>query len=105
MAFKPPRTIFLDFPIGCPAGKPNVPELQRDILRTALNIAPQFSNSWKILDLPYQWSSDGGREWEEHVRDLYRKGIKTVDRHVADHLARGESLIGKEKEFTILCNC
>ena len=36
MAFKPPRTVFLDFPLGCPAGKPNEPELQRMILRVRL---------------------------------------------------------------------
>src|SRR3970282_2165386 len=36
MSFKPPRTVFLDFPLGCPAGKPNEPDLQREILRAAL---------------------------------------------------------------------
>ena len=42
MAFKPPRTVFLDFPLGCPAGKPNEPELQRMILRAVLEAAPLF---------------------------------------------------------------
>ena len=105
MAFKPPRTVFLDFPMGCPAGKPNDPALQRDILRAALNLAPQFGAPWKISELPFQWSADGGREWEETVRDIYRKGLNIVDRHVADHRTRGESLVGEEKEFTIRCNC
>ena len=79
MAFKPPRTVFLDFPLGCPAGKPNEPELQRDILRAALRAAT--------------------------VKDLYRKDLGTVAAHVADHRARGESLLGREKEFAIRCNC
>jgi hypothetical protein len=105
MAFKAPRTIFLDFPLGCPAGKPKEPELQRDILRGALERAPLFDEQWKILQLPFQWSGDGNRDWEERVRELYRKGLATVAAHVADHRMRGESLVSQEKEFTIRCNC
>jgi hypothetical protein len=51
-------------------------------------------------------SEDGNRDWEEIVvRELYRKGLATVAAHVGDHQARGESLLDKEKEFTIRCNC
>src|SRR5690606_1404027 len=103
-AFKPPRTVFLDFPLGCPAGKPNEPELQRRILRAALEAAPLFSEPWRIVTLPFQWSEDGSRDWEEGVRNLYRQGVGTVATHVADHQARGESLVGQEKEFAIRCN-
>jgi hypothetical protein len=105
MAFKPPRTVFLDFPLGCPAGKPNEPELQRMILRAALEAAPLFGEPWRIAQLPFQWSEDGNRDWEERVRELYRKGLGTVEAHVADHQARGESLVGREKEFAVRCNC
>ena len=104
-AFKPPRTVFLDFPMGCPAGPPNEPERQCEILRAALERAPRFGEPWRILDLPFQWAPDGSREWEETVRELYRRGLNVVVRHVADHRTRGESLIGREKEFTIKCNC
>ena len=105
MAFKPPRTVFLDFPLGCPAGKPNEPELQRDILRAALAAAPSFNAPWKIVELPFQWSADGRRDWEETVKEMYRNGLSTVARHVADHQAIGESLLDNEKDFTIRCNC
>jgi D-proline reductase (dithiol) PrdB len=105
MAFKPPRTVFLDFPLGCPAGKPNEPELQRNILRAALEATPLFGEPWKIVHLPFQWSQDGSRDWEETVRELYRNGLETVAAHVADHRARGESLLDHEKEFAIRCNC
>jgi D-proline reductase (dithiol) PrdB len=105
MAFKPPRTAFLDFPLGCPAGKPHEPELQREILRAALAAAPTFHSPWKILELPFQWSDDGRRDWEEEVRQLYRQGLSTVSRHVADHRGRGESLLDNEKEFSLRCNC
>ena len=104
-AFKPPRTVFLDFPMGCPAGPPHAPERQRAILRTALEKAPEFSEPWRILDLPFQWSPDGSREWEETVRELYRQGRNVVTRHVADHLARGESIAGREQEFALKCSC
>jgi D-proline reductase (dithiol) PrdB len=105
MAFKPPRTVFLDFPIGCPAGKPHEPELQRNILRAALAAAPEFDGRWTIVGLPFQWSADGSRQWEAEVKDLYRRGLGTVRRHVADHQAIGESLLDKETEFTLRCQC
>ena len=104
-AFKPPRTVFLDFPMGCPAGKPGEPELQREILRSALKAAPEFGTPWKIFELPFQWSTDGSREWEAEVRELYRRGLATVSAHIADHQKRGESLDGREQEFTLRCNC
>ncbi len=105
MAFKPPRTVFLDFPIGCPAGRPNDPNLQRDILRAALHSASEFGEPWKMVELPFQWSPDGSRDWEKTVREVYRKGLGTVATHVADHRTRGESLLGQEKEFAIRCQC
>lgn len=104
-AFKPPRTVFLDFPPGCPAGKPNEPELQREILRAALRLASEFREPWKILELPFPWSADDNRDWEETIKNIYRKGVETVAAHTADHKARGESLMGREKEFAIRCNC
>jgi D-proline reductase (dithiol) PrdB len=105
LAFKPPRTVFLDFPLGCPAGKPHEPEMQRAILRSALAAAPEFGEAWRMEMLPFQWSADGKRQWEEEVKELYRRGLSTVSRHVADHQAIGESLLDKEKEFSIRCRC
>jgi D-proline reductase (dithiol) PrdB len=105
MAFKPPRTVFLDFPLGCPAGKPHDSEMQRAVLRSALAAAPTFDSDWKIVELPFQWSADGSRQWEEEVRELYRRGLSTVSRHVADHQTVGESLLDNEKEFSIRCHC
>lgn len=105
MAFKPPRTVFLDFPLGCPAGRPHEPEMQRAILRAALAAAPTFDSDWKIVELPFPWSADGSRQWEEEVRELYRRGLRTVSRHVADHQAIGESLLDREQEFAVRCQC
>jgi D-proline reductase (dithiol) PrdB len=104
---KPPRTCFLDFPLGCPAGKPHEAEQQREILRSALKLAPDFDGQpWHIKSLPFQWSSDEGRAWEEEVSELYRNGgLKIVMAHRDAHHERGESLVGREREFAIRCNC
>jgi D-proline reductase (dithiol) PrdB len=105
-AFKPPRTCFLDFPIGCPAGKPHEPAQQRAILREVLRQAPAFEGQpWHVKHLPFQWAADGSRDWEEEVRRLYRQEMHVVAAHGADHRGRGESLVGKEQEFRIRCQC
>jgi hypothetical protein len=105
-AWKPPRTRFLDFPLGCPAGRPHDAAQQRDILGTALMLAPQFRQErWEMKTLPFQWSA-AGRTWEQEVDDLYRNGgIDTVIAHRAEHKARGESLVGSERSFATKCNC
>jgi D-proline reductase (dithiol) PrdB len=104
---KPPRTCFLDFPLGCPAGKPHEPAQQREILRAALNLAPEFDpQRWEMKKLPFQWSPNGGREWEKEVDELYRNGgMNVVLKHIQAHQAEGESLVGREREFAIRCNC
>jgi D-proline reductase (dithiol) PrdB len=104
---KPPRTCFLDFPLGCPAGKPHEAEQQREILRSALKLAADFDGKpWHIKPLPFEWSPDGSRAWEEEVSELYRNGgLKIVLAHRDEHHARGESLVGRERVFAIRCNC
>ena len=104
---KPPRTCFLDFPLGCPAGKPREAEQQREILRSALRLAAEFDGQpWHIESLPFEWSADGSRAWEEEVSELYRNGgLKIVMEHRDEHHRQGESLVGHEREFAIRCNC
>ncbi len=106
-AFKPPRVAFLDFPLGCTAGKPWEPGLQRDILRTVLEAVPRLDGeTWGVLDLPFQWAADGSRAWEDGVRRIYReRGRQTHSAHVAEHTEHGEKLVGREREFTISCAC
>lgn len=35
---KPPRALFLDRPLGYPLGEPNNPDLQKQIIRAALDL-------------------------------------------------------------------
>jgi D-proline reductase (dithiol) PrdB len=104
---KPPRACFLDFPLGCPAGKPFESAQQREILRTALKLASDFDpDRWEMKTLPFEWSQDGSRAWEKEVDDLYRNGgMSVVLKHIQAHKAEGESLVGREQEFAVKCNC
>lgn len=105
LAVKPPRACFVDFPIGCPIGKPRQPEWQRRVLRAIFAQAPRFSAEWALHELPFQFEANGGRQWEEELMELYRRGLGTVSAHVADHSKRGEVLLGREQEFALRCNC
>lgn len=106
-AVKPPRTCFLDFPLGCPAGKPHEAAQQREILRQTLQLAAEFDpDDWAMKPLPFQWDVDGTRDWETATEELYRNGgFKVTDRHMAAHANVGESLLGNEHAFAVKCNC
>jgi len=106
-AVKPPRTCFLDFPLGCPAGKPFAAAQQRDILRRVFELVPEFEpGAWAMRTLPFAWSADGDRSWEGITDDLYRNGgLAVTAAHMAAHAAVGESLVGRERAFAVKCNC
>lgn len=52
---KPPRPVFVNFPLGRPCGKPHDIELQRSILRDALQYFVSAREPGKVLDLNYEW--------------------------------------------------
>ena len=56
-----PRQIFLNYPLGNPAGRPQDPENQRNVLRAGLKLLEEAERSGIIVDLPYTWSDS--REW------------------------------------------
>lgn len=104
-AFKPPRAVFLDYPPGCPAGRPDDPADQRAVLTAALRTAEQPADAWQVHELPFAYSVDGSRSWEEEVKELYRQKYGVLASHVADHNTRGQSLAGAEEAFVVRCNC
>jgi len=71
---KPPRAVFLNFPLGHQTGKPHEPELQRRILLDALGAFETIAQPGTIVELPYVWDPND-RSWEE--RD-YTKGWMPV---------------------------
>ena len=48
-AVKPPRSVFLNFPLGNQTGKPHQPELQRQIVRDALSCFETISRPGEIV--------------------------------------------------------
>ncbi|MHA1113193.1 MAG: glycine/sarcosine/betaine reductase selenoprotein B family protein [Alphaproteobacteria bacterium] len=57
---RPPRTVFANFPMGAPFGRPGEVELQRSILRDALELAASATEPGIFVDLPY----DFGAPWD-----------------------------------------
>ena len=58
-----PRQIFLNYPLGNSAGRPNDPENQRSVLRAGLKLLEDAEKPGIIVDLPYTWSDS--RVWME----------------------------------------
>jgi D-proline reductase (dithiol) PrdB len=58
-----PRQIFLNYPLGNPAGRPSDPQNQREVLRAGLKLLAEADRPGIIVDLPYVWSDS--RAWME----------------------------------------
>lgn len=105
-AFKPARPLFLDFPLGATVGRPGEQELQRNILREAFRAVECFDGPWHVFQLPFQWTDDGSRTWEDDVRRIYYEQDRALhSERVAKHEATAEQLAGREDAFAIRCNC
>lgn len=76
-----PRTVFLDFPLGCQCGRPNDRELQMGILRDVLAFLEKAYAPGQVLELPYLW--DRPFDWESYNRDvaemIQEEGIPSQD--------------------------
>ncbi len=68
-AVKPPRSVFVNFPLGHQTGKPYDANLQRRIVRDAMRAFEAIETPGQIVELPYVWDA-GDRSWEE--RDYTR---------------------------------
>ena len=54
---KPPRTVFVNFPMGNPFGRPFDHVQQRTILLDALRALEQVRHGGELIDLPYEWGA------------------------------------------------
>ena len=52
---KPPRTFFVNYPLGHTAGKPFDRENQTAILKNALGRAGEITKPGAIVELPFVW--------------------------------------------------
>jgi hypothetical protein len=55
---RPPRSLFVNFPMGNPFGRPFEAATQRRILRDALALAESATRPGEIADLPLDWGAD-----------------------------------------------
>ena len=67
---RPPRTVFVNFPMGNPFGKPFDKIRQRTILLDALRALESIKRGGEIIDLPYEW----GASFEMHLGSGNRGG-------------------------------
>jgi D-proline reductase (dithiol) PrdB len=72
---RPPRTAFLNYPLGNQAGRPGDPDGQRAIVRDVLKLTESVRGPGAIVDLPYQWPDP---EWEPAVVAQYRNDAGVV---------------------------
>ena len=57
-AVRPPRSVFLDYPLGSTCGRPNDAANQRAVLLAALALLETGRTPGEIVDLPDVWSTD-----------------------------------------------
>ena len=72
---KPPRTAFIDYPMGSCFGLPHDAAMQRATLRAALESLPRFTRPGLIVDLPLQWPVPG---WEAEVERQFREEVHVL---------------------------
>jgi len=59
-----PRQIFLNYPLGNPAGRPHDPDNQREVLGAGLKLLEEADKPGIIVDLPDVWSDN--KAWIEN---------------------------------------
>lgn len=52
---RPPRSVFVNHPMGNPFGRPGERPLQREILLRALDLVATCNKAGTLVDLPYEW--------------------------------------------------
>ena len=79
-ALTPPRALFLDFPMGRPMGKPNDPEFQKKIIRSAFSLFDQ-DNGPQLVNFSESIPVKNGRMGYALPVDLVltRKDIGDID--------------------------
>lgn len=68
---KAPRTVFINFPMGNPFGRPFDAAQQRGILLDALHALESVEVGGELIDLPYEW----GEEFEMKLGSGYRAKV------------------------------
>ncbi len=59
---KPPRSLWVPFPLGRPLGSPDQPDFQRDVLKSALDLL-ETATETTIADYPHDAPTSGDDPW------------------------------------------
>ena len=65
---KPPRSVFINFPLGRQCGKPHDVDLQTRILKKALDVLATATSPGHIVDLPFKW--DKPFDFSGYLQDM-----------------------------------
>lgn len=74
---KPPRTAFLNYPLGNSVGRPNDVQEQKRIIREALSLLAKDVKPGSTVDLGLQWPEPS---WVETLVRQYEKEAEMVIR-------------------------
>jgi len=64
-AVRPPRSVFVVYPLGSTCGRPFDPANQRAVLLAGLRLLETGRTPGEIVDLPYVWSAD--ETWKQLI--------------------------------------
>ena len=73
----PPRSAFVDMPLGYTAGRPHEPESQRDLLSQVFKAAESIDTPGSIVDLDVTWSEDAS--WKDKATSGLNNGVNSVE--------------------------
>ena len=73
----PPRSAFVDMPLGYTAGRPNEPEFQRNLLRQVFEAAENIDTPGSIVDLDVAWSED--MSWKDEATSGLNNGVNSAE--------------------------
>ncbi len=83
-AARPPRAVFVDFPLGHTTGRPDDPDLSLAIVRSALDLVPRAAE--QLVDLPFHWSDDD--DWKNTAYRPAPDPLTGEVRHLDDRTER-----------------
>ena len=105
---KPPRSLFVPFPLGRPLGSPDQPDFQRDVLLSSLNLL-ETATETALADYPHDAPTSGDDPWacavalappepaneSEALRDQLVEEIRQLAPwHAESRKRRGRSTVG-----------
>lgn len=79
-AVRPPRAVYLDFPLGHTSGKPHDEPTNRTIMKAALAAFSTMTEPGNIVRLPFEWAADD--VWKDSVMRPRTQGESHFDQRV-----------------------